>query len=59
MSLTESMAMLPASSVSGFYFSHPYSKYFSVGKIQDDQILDYSKRKNKSTKEKWLRPNIK
>ena len=59
-SLTESMAMYPNATVSGYYFSHPNSKYFSVGKIQDDQILDYSKRKNKSTKEieKWLRSNI-
>jgi 5-methyltetrahydrofolate--homocysteine methyltransferase len=59
-SLTESMAMYPNATVSGYYFSHQNSKYFSVGKIQDDQILDYSKRKNKSTKEieKWLRSNI-
>jgi 5-methyltetrahydrofolate--homocysteine methyltransferase len=59
-SLTESMAMMPNSSVSGYYFAHPSSKYFTVGKIQDDQIKDYSKRKNMSIieVEKWLRSNI-
>ncbi len=59
-SLTESMAMIPNSSVSGYYFAHPSSKYFTVGKIQDDQIEDYSKRKNMSINEveKWLRSNI-
>ena len=59
-SLTESMAMMPNSSVSGYYFAHPSSKYFTVGKIQDDQIKDYSKRKNMSINEveKWLRSNI-
>ena len=44
-SLTESMAMLPASSVSGWYFAHPNSKYFGLGKIQNDQVEDYSNRK--------------
>ena len=59
-SLTGNMAMYPNATVSGYYFSHPNSKYFSVGKIQDDQIEDYAKRKNNSTKEieKWLRSNI-
>ena len=59
-SLTVNMAMYPNATVSGYYFSHPNSKYFSVGKIQDDQIEDYAKRKNNSTKEieKWLRSNI-
>ncbi len=59
-SLTESMAMMPNSSVSGYYFAHPSSKYFTVGKIQDDQISDYAKRKKMSIKEveKWLRSNI-
>ena len=59
-SLTESMAMSPSSTVSGYYFSHPNSKYFPVGKIQDDQIEDYAKRKNMTTKEvrKWLLSNI-
>jgi 5-methyltetrahydrofolate--homocysteine methyltransferase len=54
------MAMLPTSSVSGYYFAHPSSKYFTVGKIQDDQIKEYAKRKNMSIKEveKWLRSNI-
>lgn len=45
-SLTENFAMLPASSVSGFYFSHPQSHYFGVGKIADDQVNDYARRKN-------------
>ena len=59
-SLTESMAMMPTSSVSGYYFAHPSSKYFTVGKIQDDQIRDYAQRKNMSINEveKWLRSNI-
>ena len=59
-SLTESMAMSPSSTVSGYYFSHPNSKYFPVGKIQDDQIEDYSKRKNMTINEvrKWLLSNI-
>ena len=59
-SLTESMAMTPNSSVSGYYFSHPKSKYFSVGKVQDDQISDYAKRKEMTINEveKWLRSNI-
>ena len=59
-SLTESMAMTPNSSVSGYYFSHPKSKYFTVGKIKDDQIKDYAKRKEMSINEveKWLQSNI-
>ncbi len=59
-SLTESMAMYPASSVSGFYFSHPQSKYFGLGKINRDQVTEYAKRKNKSLDyvEKWLAPNL-
>ena len=59
-SLTESMAMSPASTVSGYYFAHPEAKYFSVGKVQDDQIEDYARRKNMSIEnvEKWLRSNI-
>jgi 5-methyltetrahydrofolate--homocysteine methyltransferase len=58
--LTESCAMTPASSVSGFYFSHPKSKYFFVGKVAKDQVLDYSKRLDQDLKitEKWLSPNI-
>jgi len=56
--LTENFAMHPAAAVSGFYFSHPESKYFGVGKIQKDQVEDYAKRKNESVEfiEKWLAP---
>ena len=59
-SLTESMAMYPNATVSGYYFSHPESKYFSVGKIQNDQVEDYSKRKKQTVEEtqKWLSQNI-
>ncbi len=58
--LTESMAMWPASSVSGYYFGHPESKYFGLGKIKEDQVIDYAKRRNISTSKamKWLNPNI-
>ncbi|HMV45373.1 MAG TPA: methionine synthase, partial [Leptospiraceae bacterium] len=58
--LTESYAMWPGSSVSGLYFSHPDSKYFSVGKIGKDQISDYAKRKNMEIQivEKWLSPYL-
>ena len=56
--LTESLAMYPASSVCGWYFSHPESKYFGVGKITKDQLNDYADRKGMSNEEaeKWLRP---
>ena len=56
--LTESFAMHPASSVSGWYFSHPAAKYFNVGKLNRDQVDDYAKRKGMSVKEveKWLGP---
>ncbi|RRB02019.1 methionine synthase [Larkinella rosea] len=56
--LTESFAMYPASSVSGFYFSHPSSRYFAVGKINKDQVLNYAHRKNQSVDEieRWLSP---
>jgi len=56
--LTESLAMWPASSVSGFYFSHPDSRYFSVNKIGRDQLEDYAKRKEIDIQEaeKWLAP---
>ena len=59
-SLTESFAMYPAASVSGYYFAHPDSKYFAVGKIAEDQIADYAKRKNisKEDVEKLLRTNL-
>ncbi len=59
-SLTESMAMYPAASVSGFYFGHPESKYFGLGKIQRDQVEEYAKRKGMEVKEieQWLAPNL-
>ncbi|MBA3649279.1 MAG: methionine synthase [Chitinophagales bacterium] len=58
--LTENFAMYPASSVSGFYFSHPQSKYFGIGKIALDQVKDYAMRKGVPVKyvEKWLSPNL-
>lgn len=58
--LTESFAMYPASSVSGFYFSHPDSKYFGLGKVGKDQVEDYANRKGieLSKIEKWLSPNL-
>ncbi len=56
--LTESLAMYPASSVCGWYFAHPDSKYFGVGKIEKDQFDDYTLRKNMPVEEmeRWLRP---
>ena len=56
--LTESLAMYPAASVCGLYFSHPDSKYFNVGKIEKDQVLDYHRRKGMSIEEveRWLSP---
>jgi len=56
--LTESYAMYPASAVSGFYFSHPESTYFALGKIAKDQVIDYAERKNMSLEEieRWLSP---
>jgi 5-methyltetrahydrofolate--homocysteine methyltransferase len=56
--LTESLAMYPASSVSGWYFANPESKYFGVGKISKDQVQDYATRKNMEITEieRWLRP---
>ena len=58
--LTEHYAMHPASSVSGFYFAHPQAKYFAVGKIERDQVLDYAARKGMDprTVERWLSPNL-
>ncbi|GHB27014.1 methionine synthase [Mongoliitalea lutea] len=58
--LTDSFAMYPTSSVSGFYFGHPESKYFGLGKIGEDQVADYAKRKGVSLAqaEKWLSPNL-
>jgi 5-methyltetrahydrofolate--homocysteine methyltransferase len=60
MLLTESFAMWPGSSVSGLYFAHPESRYFSLGKIDRDQVADYSKRKNMSVAavERWLGQNL-
>jgi 5-methyltetrahydrofolate--homocysteine methyltransferase len=58
--LTESLAMVPTAAVSGFYFGHPQSKYFGLGKIQKDQMNDYAQRKKMSLDkaEKWLSPNL-
>ncbi len=58
--LTESMAMWPASSVSGYYFANSESKYFGLGKIKNDQVENYAKRRNISIEQaqKWLAPNI-
>ena len=60
MKLTDSYAMWPGASVSGWYFSHPESRYFAVAKIQDDQLQDYAQRKDWSVDEatKWLMPNL-
>ena len=58
--LTESLAMFPASSVSGYYFGHPDSKYFGLGKIGKDQVEDFAERKGMDFKEaeRWLRPSL-
>ena len=58
--LTESLAMWPAASVSGYYFAHPEARYFGLGKIEKDQLKDYSQRRNigYDEAEKWLRPNL-
>ena len=58
--LTESNAMYPAASVSGFYFAHPDSKYFGLGKIGKDQVENYAARKEMTIEvaEKWLAPNL-
>ena len=60
MLITESFAMWPGSSVSGLYFAHPQSRYFSLGKIDRDQVEDYHERKGMSVAEveRWLRPNL-
>jgi 5-methyltetrahydrofolate--homocysteine methyltransferase len=60
MRLTESFAMLPASSVAGFYLSHPQASYFAVGKIGRDQVEDYARRSGQTLAEaeKWLAPNL-
>jgi 5-methyltetrahydrofolate--homocysteine methyltransferase len=58
--LTESFAMFPASSVSGWYFNHPDSKYFAVGKLGQDQVGDYASRSGQpiAETEKWLAPYL-
>ena len=58
--LTEHFAMMPAASVSGWYFSHPESKYFGLGKIGRDQLAHYAERKGLTLEEaeRWLRPNL-
>ena len=58
--LTESFAMTPAASVSGWYFSHPESRYFGVGRIGRDQVRDYARRTGRSLREteRWLSPNL-
>ncbi|MBK6529944.1 MAG: methionine synthase [Deltaproteobacteria bacterium] len=60
MKLTESFAMWPGSSVSGLYFAHPQARYFGLGKIDRDQVVDYQARKGMSLDEveRWLRPNL-
>ncbi|EFY6417819.1 dihydropteroate synthase [Shigella sonnei] len=60
MKLTESFAMWPGASVSGWYFSHPDSKYYAVAQIQRDQVEDYARRKGMSVSdvERWLAPNL-
>ena len=58
--LTESFAMWPGAAVSGWYFAHPKSRYFGLGKITKDQVEDYSRRKSwtLAEAEKWLSPNL-
>ena len=58
--LTESFAMYPTTAVSGFYFAHPQSRYFGLGKITKDQVEEYAVRKNMSLEdtERWLSPNL-
>ena len=60
MKLTENFAMSPAASVCGFYFSHPESRYFGLGKIDKDQVEDYAQRKrwDQATAVRWLRPSL-
>jgi 5-methyltetrahydrofolate--homocysteine methyltransferase len=58
--LTESAAMTPAASVSGLYFAHPQARYFTVGRLGEDQVASYAKRKGQSIEqvERWLTPNL-
>jgi 5-methyltetrahydrofolate--homocysteine methyltransferase len=60
MHLTESAAMMPAATVSGLYFAHPQARYFSVGRVDRDQVRSYAKRKGMELTEveKWLAPNL-
>jgi len=60
MSLTESFAMLPTAAVSGYYFSHPQSQYFVVGRVSREQVTDYAKRKGveRAQVERWLASNL-
>jgi 5-methyltetrahydrofolate--homocysteine methyltransferase len=60
MKLTESYAMWPGSSVSGLYFAHPESRYFTLGKIDREQVADYAERKGMTVAEveRWLAPNL-
>jgi 5-methyltetrahydrofolate--homocysteine methyltransferase len=60
MALTESFAMTPAASVSGLIFAHPESRYFTVGRINRDQVTDYAARRGMDVAEveRWLRPNL-
>jgi 5-methyltetrahydrofolate--homocysteine methyltransferase len=60
MTITESFAMLPTAAVSGFYFAHPESRYFGLGKIDKDQVEDYAQRKgwDLATAERWLAPAL-
>ncbi|MEM9289501.1 MAG: methionine synthase, partial [Pseudomonadota bacterium] len=60
MTLTESFAMLPTASVSGFYFSHPEASYFGVGKVGEDQLQSYAERRGADLDiaSRWLRPNL-
>ena len=59
-SLTDSYAMFPGAAVSGFYFAHPDSKYFTVGKIGDDQVSDMAARRGVTVEQlqSWLAPNL-
>ena len=58
--LTENFAMIPPASVSGYFFSHPGSAYFNIGKLGSDQLKDYASRKNMEINEaaRWLAPNL-
>jgi 5-methyltetrahydrofolate--homocysteine methyltransferase len=60
MGLTESLAMTPAASVSGFYIAHPQAQYFSVGKVGDDQVQDLAQRSGVQVKDlqRLLAPNL-